>query len=148
MAEYFRQEVKNLNGLYADIQHKDVDPIYRSNWFVQYFRLLTGNAIGKVLADVALPKLVIAEMKFDADTEFNLTKLLLALRVYYADTNTLPAIVDELVPNYISKVPKDPFDDKELRYRKLQKIIYSVGSDMKDDQGDKEKDLCIELAFH
>jgi len=148
VARYFRQEIKNLSEPYANIEHKEM---YRpSNRFAKYLTLLTGNPFGKILLQqLVMPRFHHrVEQKFKMDAKCNLTKLLLALRAYYADTNSLPNSLEELVPNYISKIPKDPFDDKELRYSKLEKIIYSVDSDMKDNQGDKERDFCIELNFY
>ena len=148
LAEYFRQEIKNLNGPYADIEHKKVYRLPKKR-FALYLNLLIGNPIGKVLLTISAAKFGhLVEGKFKIDARCNLAKLLLALRAYYADTNSLPNNLDQLVPNYISKIPKDPFDDKELEYSKFKKIIYSVGSDMKDDQGDREKDLRIELDFN
>ena len=49
----------------------------------------------------------------------------------------------ELVPAYLEAVPMDPFDGKEIKYKKLDKgyIVYSVGEDMIDDGGvDEELD--------
>jgi len=41
------------------------------------------------------------------------------------------------VPAYLEAVPKDPFDDKELRYKKLETgfVVYSIGEDGNDDGG-------------
>jgi hypothetical protein len=49
----------------------------------------------------------------------------------------LPLHLDELVPNYLSKVPQDPFTGQTLIYR-LQGtnwLLYSVGTDRADDGG-------------
>ena len=48
--------------------------------------------------------------------------------------------LNDLVPKYISKVPKDPFDGKPIRYSAKNKMIYSVGNDLKD-SGGSEKDV-------
>jgi hypothetical protein len=49
----------------------------------------------------------------------------------------LPEKLDELVPQFLSAVPVDPFDGVPLRYHHLAKgyVIYSVGSDGHDDGG-------------
>lgn len=49
----------------------------------------------------------------------------------------LPENLDELVPQFISAVPIDPFDGQPLRYHRLAKgyVIYSIGSDGHDDGG-------------
>jgi hypothetical protein len=49
-----------------------------------------------------------------------------------------PATLPELVPAYLAAVPRDPFDNQELRYLRTTDgvIIYSIGHDCKDDGGD------------
>jgi ABC-type transport system involved in multi-copper enzyme maturation permease subunit len=48
-----------------------------------------------------------------------------------------PATLDELVPDFLSGVPKDPYDARPLRYRRVAGCvaIYSVGPDGRDDGG-------------
>jgi hypothetical protein len=61
----------------------------------------------------------------------------LALERYRLDTEHWPEKLGQLVPAYLSAVPTDPFDGKELRYRKLADgvIVYSVGPDRQDNGG-------------
>jgi hypothetical protein len=49
----------------------------------------------------------------------------------------LPEKLDELVPQFLSAVPADPFDGQPLRYHHLEKgyVIYSIGSDGEDNGG-------------
>jgi hypothetical protein len=49
----------------------------------------------------------------------------------------LPQSLNDLVPQFLSAVPADPFDGKPLRYHRLAKgyVIYSVGADGQDDGG-------------
>lgn len=137
-AKYYRQEIANLNGPYSDIKHK-------SDYSAS---LISGNPMGKLLLQIVQPRFdSIIKRKFKLAAKFNLTKLLLALKAYYTDKNSLPSALEELVPTYIKTIPTDPFDNKSLKYSKLDKIIYSVDSDMKDEHGNKEKDLCLLLNF-
>jgi len=57
----------------------------------------------------------------------------------------LPATLAELVPAYFDTAPTDPFDPASagLRYRKLAKgyVVYSIGSDATNNNGDKNKDI-------
>jgi hypothetical protein len=64
----------------------------------------------------------------------------LAVQRYRLKAGRLPENLAELVPAYLGSVPKDPFDGKEMRYRKLKTgyAVYSVGDDLSDDGG-KEK---------
>ena len=61
----------------------------------------------------------------------------LALRCYRYEKAAAPARLDDLVTNYLSHVPLDPFGAKPLSYRPLGTnwLLYSVGSDGTDDGG-------------
>jgi hypothetical protein len=147
VAKYFRRHIKNITGKYRDITPS-----------ISYLRILrhtpsflinfSGNPIGKIeyMRLCYIPD-SFTEGKFVLDAKTNLTILLLALRAYYADNQTLPLQISELVPKYASSIPEDPFDNKPLRYILSKKIIYSVGPDMKENGGDKEKDIAIDLNF-
>ncbi|MBA7694982.1 hypothetical protein ES703_103599 [subsurface metagenome] len=60
-----------------------------------------------------------------------------AIERYRLASGRLPDALSELVPAYLEAVPKDPFDDKELRYKKLDTgfVVYSIGEDGNDDGG-------------
>ncbi len=64
----------------------------------------------------------------------------LAIQRYRLAAGKLPDNLAELIPTYLDAVPKDPFDGKELRYKKLETgfVVYSIGEDGNDDGG-KEK---------
>ena len=64
--------------------------------------------------------------------------LQLALRAYKLENNKFPDSLYELAPNYLTKVPVDPFgNDKLFIYRRTgdKFILYSLGPDCKDDGG-------------
>ncbi|HWI55833.1 MAG TPA: hypothetical protein VNZ22_01305, partial [Bacillota bacterium] len=58
-------------------------------------------------------------------------------RFRLAHAGTLPADLQQLVPQYLSCVPADPFDGQPLRFKKLAVgyVIYSIGDDKRDDGG-------------
>lgn len=64
-------------------------------------------------------------------------KTALALRLRRLKNGSYPATLDELVPEFIDKLPTDPFSGKDLIYRREGKgfVVYSVGHNMKDDGG-------------
>jgi hypothetical protein len=64
----------------------------------------------------------------------------LAIERYRLATGSLPETLAELLPTYLDAVPKEPFDGKDLRYKKLEAgfVVYSIGEDGNDDGG-KEK---------
>jgi hypothetical protein len=66
-----------------------------------------------------------------------LTQAALATERFRLKTGKLPSALSELVPDYLPKVPEDPFDGAPLRYRTLPTgyAIYSIGEDGHDDGG-------------
>jgi hypothetical protein len=48
-----------------------------------------------------------------------------------------PATLNALLPKFLPQQLKDPFDQQPLRYQKIEDgvVIYSIGGDLKDDQG-------------
>ncbi|NIP25187.1 MAG: hypothetical protein GWN67_12710 [Phycisphaerae bacterium] len=64
----------------------------------------------------------------------------LTVERYRLATGKLPDTLAELTPTYLDAVVKDPFDGKDLRYKKLETgfVVYSIGEDGNDDGG-KEK---------
>ena len=64
----------------------------------------------------------------------------LAIERYRLAAGKLPDTLNDLVPDYLDAVPKDPFDGNELRYKRLEPgfVVYSIGEDLIDDSG-KEK---------
>jgi hypothetical protein len=64
----------------------------------------------------------------------------LAVQRYRLASGKLPESLTDLMPTYLDAVPKDPFDGKDLRYKKLETgfVVYSIGEDGNDDGG-KEK---------
>jgi hypothetical protein len=61
----------------------------------------------------------------------------LALRCYLSEQGRVPARLDDLVTNYLSKVPPDPFSARPMIYRAQSTnwLLYSVGPDGVDDGG-------------
>jgi hypothetical protein len=61
----------------------------------------------------------------------------LALRSYQSEHGRVPARLDDLVANYLSSVPQDPFTSQPLIYRPqgTNWLLYSVGPDSSDDRG-------------
>ncbi|MGA2241076.1 MAG: hypothetical protein ABSH11_03450 [Verrucomicrobiota bacterium] len=64
----------------------------------------------------------------------------LAIERFRLAHGRLPENLNELVPQFLSAVPSDPFDGQPLRYPRLAKgyVIYSIGRDGHDDGGQKK----------
>jgi hypothetical protein len=69
-----------------------------------------------------------------------LVQTALALEQYRLANGRMPDSLAGLCPNFLSKVPTDPFGNEEVLYRKQSPgyVIYSVGPDRHDDGGTKQ----------
>ncbi len=144
LAEYFRKEIDNVNGHYADVGHAHTS--LPSNRGMLFAGLLTGNGIGKIMLDIMLPSYdTIVERKFKLDAQCNVALTSLAIKAYHAAHKLLPEDLSHVTPYYISKIPHDPFGRK-LIYSKSKKMVYSLGTDMQDNGGDQEKDILFMVA--
>ena len=67
------------------------------------------------------------------------TAVILAAKLFNADTGRWPASLDDLVPTYLPLVPDDPFlppgTPMRLRTDAAVPLVYSAGADMADDGG-------------
>jgi hypothetical protein len=79
----------------------------------------------------------VAETAAQADARHSAARLALALARYRAEHGRLPGSLNELVPQRIAVVPRDPFDGRPMRLKQTDKaaIIYAIGPDLKDDGG-------------
>ena len=64
----------------------------------------------------------------------------LGLKLYKQKNGAYPDTLDKLAPEFLDIIPVDPFTGQVLVYRKngLGFVLYSVGPDMKDDNGTPE----------
>ncbi len=63
----------------------------------------------------------------------------IALKRYELRHGEMPFDLESLRPDYLSKIPQDPVDERPLRYRRENDgtfLLYSIGPDGKDDGGD------------
>ena len=72
--------------------------------------------------------------------EFRAAKVTLAIERLRLANNKLPESLKEMVPDYLDSVPLDPYDGKEIKYKKLAKgfVVYSIGKDLNDDGGNED----------
>ena len=108
---------KALNG--------EISNIPKNNVLLRQFIPVYGNCITSDLRNI---------------TQLNIGQVAIAIERYRLKNNKLPDSLDKIVPDYIDSIPLDPYDGKELRYKKLDKgfVVYSIGEDQIDDGG-KEK---------
>jgi hypothetical protein len=109
-----------LDGLLAT-----VETLSKSHWKHPISRLV-------------LPALARAGTAFDRSiARKGCAKLALALRLYRMKNEQYPEKLSQLVPDFLDKLPGDPFSGKDFLYRTEGKgfIVYSVGANLKDDGG-------------
>jgi hypothetical protein len=126
----------------AELQKVDAD---RVQWAEilrnerQYHRFLSLNPVLRVMgwwqSRAAMQKAVTKHRIMVAHVRLLAAEL--ALRAYEADRGRVPTRLDELVPNYLAKLPGDPFAGQALIYRPQGAtwLLYSIGPDGVDDGG-------------
>ena len=109
--------------------------------------LRTRDPLGCLLASRVFPAFRQAHQKFThRDASMRGTALLLAIKAYEKERGTPPERLEQLVPDYLPRVPQDPFDGKPFRYlpRNVPNLppqawaVYSVGEDFTDDGGEAQ----------
>jgi hypothetical protein len=67
----------------------------------------------------------------------------LAVERYRLAGGKVPERLEELVPQYLSEVPSDPFDGNPIRYRHADPgyCLYSISDDGQDNGGKEKADV-------
>lgn len=103
---------------------------------------LIKNAAGEMaLMDNRMLEGSLLKKKFESLFLLKATQTFLALKAFEQDRGVLPNSLEELVPLYLSEVPRDPFDGKPMRYDAGRRILYSTGEDLIDDGGDIDEEI-------
>ncbi|MBI9017987.1 MAG: hypothetical protein JEZ07_12080 [Phycisphaerae bacterium] len=81
------------------------------------------------------------------ETILSLGKMTVTIEKYKLKYNKLPTESENLVGEFIEKIPVDQYDGKKLKYIQLSEgkgyIIYSVGDNQRDDGGKRGYDILI-----
>lgn len=130
-----------VTAVQADCMTGDLNPPRQAHSRrTGYGRLLEPNAIGKMLADLGEISMGgVATKRCDKTLAISATQTVLAISAYQNDNQKLPETLDILVPEYLSSVPVDPYNGKALGYDPARKIVYSIGQDRKDENGNTNK---------
>jgi hypothetical protein len=88
---------------------------------------------------------VVFDRKYKVDFFLRSFRVALALRCFHLRHRKLPQKLAELVPEYLENIPTDPFDGKPLRYSQEKRIVYSVGKNLTDEGGSREKTFSYKL---
>lgn len=140
-AEYARANINSVEKPCAFLKPTDIK-ILTPPLVEKYPALLifVENAAGRIIHDVSAVGLTsFNKWRCLDDLSVSASQLLLAIKAYKQDGGVYPATLEDLVPQYIAKVPVDPFDGKDLRYSQEKRIIYSVGANSIDESGSNEE---------
>jgi len=134
-AELVRDAIANAKRDYSNVQLRSLDDVLPDRDKPIRF-LLQPNVLGNVLLALMTPAWQrLIESKCRQQCSIAATRLIVACRGYEQDTGRKPDSLDALVPNYLEEVPADPYDGRPFRYLRASNIVYSVGSDLADDNG-------------
>jgi hypothetical protein len=93
---------------------------------------------GGVMAWLLAPALTkLAANVASGEAYHRLSRLGLAATAYQLKHRSVPTSIDSLVPEFLSRIPLDPFDGKPMRMKKDgdDLLFYSIGLNLKDDGG-------------
>jgi hypothetical protein len=108
--------------------------------------ILSGNSLSStatrhitgVLVSMLIPAISAAYTAEErAHVQVSLTQVAIALAAYKSEHGEFPTAVEDLAAKYIDRLPLDRFSESPLRYRVKDGgyILYSVGPNLKDDEG-------------
>jgi hypothetical protein len=104
--------------------------------------LLLPNPAGEIIVEIATPNFQRFDLKrCHNETKFSLLQVLIALKAHDDEKASLPAALEDLVPQYLERIPEDRFDGAPLRYSRERQVVYSVGEDFTDSGGGDEFDM-------
>jgi len=71
----------------------------------------------------------------------------LALRCHSTKHGSPPKQLGELMPEYLARIPLDPFTERDLSYlpNHTNWLLYSVGEDRVGDRGNPRSDLRVDI---
>ncbi len=116
----------------GQIQDKDIRA-WRNNWLRFY---VSPNVGGNMLLCLSLPTLgSIYTRGAQTCALHRQAIIMIALRRFELEHGKLPEKLDELVPKFLDAVPADSFDNAPMRWNATDRVVYSIGKDLKDDNG-------------
>lgn len=102
-------------------------------------RILRSRIVGDTLFALVMPNCgAMVQSDLRTKVTHDLSELGFALESYRLDHGRFPKTLDELQPKYLAEIPTDRFTARPLIYRPDAKgyLLYSVGQNQKDDQGE------------
>ena len=130
MAAGHRIMIADAGRIYADMERYDVAEKEGGRW-----AKLLPNAIGDYVCLLLMPSDTIVEVRCRIDGILAGAKLAVACNRFARDKGRWPESLVELVPNYLSEVPQDPYDGAPFRYSAEKGLVWAVGKNLTDEGG-------------
>lgn len=130
LAEVHRFMIGQASRIYADMEPFDI-----SDKEGGPLAELRPNAIGNYVFLIMLPSEKIVEARCRTDGVLAGAKLAVACNRFERDKGRWPETLAELVPDYLSEVPRDPYDGKPFRYSAEKGLVWAVGKNLTDEGG-------------
>jgi hypothetical protein len=135
-ADAVRCGIADTTLVYAEMKSPAFDESMRKDLSRRMNRLILTNAMGVILARTILPPYVTAvESQCMAECDMTATLIVVACRRYRLREGVLPAKLEDLVPDFLQALPRDPYDGKPFRYDPGRETIWAVGKDLLDSDG-------------
>lgn len=132
LADHYRKAIELVPLNYADAKQTHV----KSDFGITDNKLkmaLSPNLAGRVLCTaLAIENLRLSERINGRRNAILATLLSIACHRYKRKEGKYPDSLKDLVPTYLPSVPCDAFDGQPFRYLPKEKLLYSVGKDLKD----------------
>lgn len=141
LKEYLRFQKPIMHALETDwastvnaglMLKKEIQAL-ESDWLRFY---VTPNVGGNMILRLTLPTVNSINAKGAQNCALHRQAIIMiALRRYELEQGKLPVKLDELAPKFLDSVPADPFDNAPMRWNATDRVVYSIGKDLKDDHG-------------
>jgi hypothetical protein len=135
---FLEADLAQYRRVMHDIQQLAAKPYYeaRQEWEA-YDKSWQGSRRGILTALLAPSVQRLLVLATEADAERSLVRTAVALAAFKAKAGSYPESLDALVPEYLPRVPLDPFSGRPLKLKRDGDgvVAYSVGRDLKDDGG-------------
>jgi hypothetical protein len=145
LADYYRGLSQALNGPYSRIDFPALQALRPGFGMPQTYSdprfswLVASNAGGRYLLNGLLlaSSNELLRIPYQEIAASRLLRLGFALRGCFNDHGVLPPTLAALVPQYLSTIPTDPFDDQPFHYDPTRSLVYSVGTALQDTHGSR-----------
>ena len=133
---YGRITIEIIGNLDVPESDQQFDVADELDVFAQDFNPFDPNAIGKLNAAQSYNLFShVCGKQRSCNLFAEALRLGAALRLYELQCEQLPESIEKLIPEFIDSIPVDFADGADIRYSADERIVYSIGYDLYDDEG-------------